>query len=122
MGSEDLRTPTELTEDEVRKISCHDASTRRSPALTTYLITSAIFGEWLSLYSLPRGRFNEAEKVISARYSMPLGTRILSEISALPNSFFRYHLKELLGNADIEDALNRRSSHRGSAFLLHGDR
>jgi hypothetical protein len=30
-GSEDLRTPTEFTEDEVRKISCRVASTRPSP-------------------------------------------------------------------------------------------
>ena len=39
-GSEDLRTPAEFTEDEVRKLSCRVASTRPS-ALTIYLITSA---------------------------------------------------------------------------------
>jgi hypothetical protein len=37
-GSEDQRTPTEFTEDEVRKISCRVASTRHSSALTISLI------------------------------------------------------------------------------------
>ena len=37
-GSEDLRTPAEFTEDEVRKLSCRVVSTRPSSALTIYLI------------------------------------------------------------------------------------
>lgn len=40
-GSEDLRTPAEFAEDEVRKISCRVASTRH--ALTIYLITSTFY-------------------------------------------------------------------------------
>ena len=51
-GSEDLRTPTEFTEDEVRKISCRVASTRASSALTIFLITSAFFLPFTS--TLPR--------------------------------------------------------------------
>ena len=42
-SSEDLRMPTELTEDEVRTLSCRVASTRASCGLTIYLITSAFF-------------------------------------------------------------------------------
>ncbi len=38
-GSEDLRTPTEFAEDEVRKLVCRVASTRPSSALSIDLIT-----------------------------------------------------------------------------------
>ena len=130
----DMRTLTEWTENEVRKIPCRVIPMRRFSAMTIYLITSAIllpftltlprshrpcsvrplFGEhrrWISLYSLPRGRYNEAEQVISAKYFMFLIIRILLEISALPTSFFRCLLKKLVGSADIEHALNRSSTH-----------
>ena len=50
-GSEDLRTPTEFTEDEVRKIPCRVASTRPSSALTIYLIMSA-FAPFLTPFHL----------------------------------------------------------------------
>ena len=52
-GSEDLRTPTEFTEDEVRKLSCRVASTRLSSALTIYLIISPFFPPFHLDSSLP---------------------------------------------------------------------
>ena len=50
-GSEDLRTPTEFTEDDVRKLSCRVASTRPSSALTIYLITSAFLPFFLTPFT-----------------------------------------------------------------------
>ena len=52
-GSEDLRTPTEFTEDEVRKLSCRVASTRLYSALTIYLIISPFFPPFHLDSSLP---------------------------------------------------------------------
>ena len=89
----------------------------RTPALVSGY--ARLFAGLFSLYSLPRGRCNEAEQVISARYSMLPTTRILSEISALPTSFFRYHLKKLVGSADIENPLIADHHSRGSVVVHH---